>query len=136
MHVMVTEARFGDSDRLVQLLRTIGVRVTPCHDRVGYCRVLRPGGHCPLDRAADQVDLVVDVRDAGTELTAREYGAVCGVRARRPVWIVSPDLDTPTAAPAALRDNVTVVSEQELLTMCQRRNRATAGSLLGPQARC
>src|SRR5205807_1781358 len=48
---------------------------------VGICRVLGPGGRCPLD-GPDPVDLVVDVRPPVSELTAREFGVVCGVRAR------------------------------------------------------
>jgi hypothetical protein len=124
MHVLVTEAHFGDGDRVVGLLRAIGVRVSCCHDRVGYCRALRPGDHCPLDR--EPVDFVVDVRGAGAELTAREYGAVCAARARRPVWIVPADPSMPAQVPAALRDLAILATEEDLLTMCQRVDHAAA----------
>jgi hypothetical protein len=133
MHVLVTEAHFGDGDRLVGALRAIGVQVTRCHDRVGYCRALRPGDHCPLDREPlyrEPVDFVVDVRGAGTELTAREYGAVCAVRAQRPVWVVPAHPSMPAQVPLALRDQAVLATEEELLTMCQRVGHAAAAARL------
>ncbi|MGH3994791.1 MAG: hypothetical protein ACRDSN_20305 [Pseudonocardiaceae bacterium] len=122
MHVLVTEAHFGDSDRLVRQLRGLGMRVSTCHERVGYCRVLGPGGRCPLDDLTGPPDVVVDVRGTGNELTAREYGAVCAVRAMRPVWVVSADPELPVEIPAALRDLAITATQEEFLTMCQRRH--------------
>jgi hypothetical protein len=120
MHVLVTDAHFGASDRLVQRLQQLDVRVTRCHDQVGYCRALQLGARCPLDDLGT-VDLVVDVRGTGDELTAREYGVVCGERARRPVWIVGSDPDVPVTIPAAVRDIAIPATEQEFLTRCQAR---------------
>jgi hypothetical protein len=131
MHVLVTEAHFGGSDRLIQRLRALGVRVTGCHDKVGYCRVLQSGGSCPLDASTDRVDLVVDVRGAGEELTAREYGAVCAVRDRRPVLIVGVDPDVPVVIPAGLRGHAIATTEEELVTMCLRRDQTLAAARLG-----
>jgi hypothetical protein len=131
MHVLLTEAHFGEGDRLAQRLRELGVWVTLCHDRVGYCQVLRPGGRCPLDDLTDLVDAVVDVRGSDAELTAREYGAVCAVRAGRPVWIVGTDSDVPVAVPAALRDVAHTATEEEFLALCVRRDHAAAAARLG-----
>jgi hypothetical protein len=131
MHVLLTEAQFGDGDRLAQRLRELGVRVTLCHDRVGYCQVLRPGGRCPLDGFTDLVNAVVDVRGAGAELTAREYGAVCAVRAGRPVWIVGTDPDGPVVVPAALHDVARTATEEEFLALCVRRDHTAAAARLG-----
>lgn len=127
MHVLVTEGHFGDSDDLVEKLRAIGVQVTGCHDRVGYCRVLRPGGRCPLDDFTGNVDLVADVRGSGDELTVREYGAICAVRARRPLWIIPADPDIPVVAPPGLRNHAVVATEAELLTLCLRRHPSFTG---------
>jgi hypothetical protein len=131
MHVLMTEAHFGDGDRLAQRLRQLGVRVTQCHDRVGYCQVLRPGGRCPLDDLTDLVDAVVDVRGPGEELTAREYGAVCAVRAGRPVWVVGADPDAPAVVPAALRHVSRTATEDEFLAQCLLRHPAAAAARLG-----
>lgn len=123
MHVLVTESHFGEADRLVERLDAIGVQVSRCHDEVGECRVLAPGGHCPLDTLTNPAELVVDVRGAGAELTVREYGTVCAVRARRPVWLVGTDPQVPVVVPPGLRDIAIVATEEELLTHCQRRCR-------------
>ena len=65
MHVLVTEARFGDSDRLVARLRELGIRVTGCHDRVQQCRALVPGQRCPVDDFVDPIDWQPDLTPAG-----------------------------------------------------------------------
>jgi hypothetical protein len=117
MHVLVTEARFGDADRLARRLREAGARVSMCHDRAGYCRVLRPGGRCPLDAITDPADLVVDVRGAGEDLTVREYGVVCAVRAMRDVVVVPADPGIPVVVPAGLADVATGMTEEQFLEM-------------------
>jgi len=121
MNVLVTEAHFGASDRLVQRLRELGVRVTACHERVGFCKALQLGSRCPLDDYTDTVDLVVDVRGTNEELTTREYGMICGERAKRPVWVVGSDPDVPVVVPPAARDFAIPATEDELLLRCQRR---------------
>jgi hypothetical protein len=131
MHVLVTEAQFGDGDRLARRLREFGIRVTTCHDRVGFCQALVPGGRCPLDDLAGPVDVVVDVRGPGEELTAREYGAVCAVRAGRPLWIVGPDPDAPAAVPVALRDLARTATEEDFLALCLRRDHAAVAARVG-----
>lgn len=123
MHVLVTEAHAGDSDRLVRRLRAVGVRVTACHEGVAFCQALEPGGGCPLDDFTDHVDLVVDVRGAGDELHSREYGVICAERARRPVWIISNNPDAPVVVPVAVREFAIPATEEELLVECQRRHR-------------
>jgi len=119
MHVLVTEAQFGNADRIVRRLRDHGVRVSSCHDRVGYCRALPPGGRCPLDEITDPVDLVVDVRGGGDELTVREYGVVCAARAMRDVVVVPAEPATPASVPVGLRGIATAVEEDELVASCQ-----------------
>lgn len=99
MRVLITEALFGDSDDLAETLHGVGAHVSRCHERAGICRALAPGRRCPLDER-DGVDLVVDVRAQLPELTAREYGAVCAVRARIPLVIVSPTV-RPALAPSS-----------------------------------
>lgn len=131
MHILVTESRFGDADRLIERLRATGVRVTRCHDEVGECRVLAPGGRCPLDDLTDTAQVVVDVRGAGEEITAREYGVVCGVRAMRPVWLVGVDPEVPVVVPAGLRDVALVTTEDDLVALCQRRDPTSTAARLG-----
>ena len=117
MHVLITEARFGDADDVVTSLRGAGCHVTRCHERVGICRALAPGGHCPLD-GRDHVDLVVDVRARLPELTAREYGAVCAVRARIPLAIVSATGEVPVVPPG-LEHRAAAVTKAELVGACR-----------------
>jgi len=131
MHILVTEAHFGDSTRLVERLRALGVEVTNCHDKVGYCRVLQPGGRCPLEAFTVNIDLVVDVRGSSEDLTAREYGAVCAVRAMRPVWIVPADPSVPAVVPAGLRSHAIAATEEQLLVLCQRRNQTGVAGQVG-----
>lgn len=131
MHVLVTEARFGAADRIVERLRESGVRVSTCHDRVGYCRALGPGRRCPLDDITDPVDLVVDVRGVGEELTAREFGVVCGVRAMRGVFVVPADPGLAPVVPAGLRTFATGVTEDELIEACQQAEQTRAAARAG-----
>lgn len=113
MHVLVTEAKFGDSDRLVERLRRLGCRVSTCHGQSGLCRVLAPGDHCPLDRH-EPVDLMVDVRDGCDELTSREFGTVCAIRAEVPLLIVGVDPAVPAVVPAGLQRFARAVSADHL----------------------
>ena len=123
MHVLLTEASFGDADFLVRHLREAGCLVSRCHDRAGVCRALAPGGRCPLDEPFAQPDLVVDVRGREPELTAREYGVVCAVRDRVPIALVSADPDVPAAVPPGLENRVTVIDVDGLLSTCRAATR-------------
>jgi hypothetical protein len=120
MHVLVTEAQFGIADRIIRRLGEIGVRVSTCHDRAGYCRVLQPGGRCPLDAITDPVDLVVDVRGAGEQLTVREYGVICAVRAMRQVKMVPAERGMPVVVPSGLRDLTATMTEDQLVAACRQ----------------
>ncbi|HEX9335925.1 MAG TPA: hypothetical protein VF892_08560 [Pseudonocardiaceae bacterium] len=114
MHVLLTEAQFGDADELAERLRAVGCHVSGCHRRTGICRALAPGGICPLD-GADPVDLVVDARTPDPELTAREFGVVCALRARVPVAIVPAG----AGVPAGLESRVLVLTQDELVEVCR-----------------
>src|SRR5436305_2059676 len=74
MHVLLTEASFGDADFLVQPLRDTGCRVSRCHNRAGLCRALVRTSACPLDERTDPPVPLVDVRGQGDALTAPECG--------------------------------------------------------------
>jgi hypothetical protein len=117
MHVLLTEAMFGDADELAERLRAVGCRVSGCHRRTGICRALAPAGICPLD-AADPVDLVVDVRTPDPELTTREYGVICGLRAGLPVAIVPAGAGAPVVPPG-LEDRVLALTQDELVDTCR-----------------
>lgn len=125
MHVLITEARFDDAQEVAERLHDAGCHVTRCHDRVGICRALAPAGHCPLDNR-EPVDLVVDVRAASPELTAREYGAVCAVRARIPLAIVSATDELPVVPPG-LERRAAAVTRTELLDACRTAMRDEIG---------
>ncbi|HVV19872.1 MAG TPA: hypothetical protein VHF06_10585 [Pseudonocardiaceae bacterium] len=118
MHVVVTEAAFGESASVVDALRAAGHQVSACHDRSGLCQALRPGRRCPLDRGAP-ADLMVDVRGQEPELTAREFGVVCAVRERVPVAVVGVDPLVPPRVPEGLRSHVTVATVAGLLRACR-----------------
>lgn len=130
MRVLVTEAGFGDSDRLVERLRGVGVEVIPCHEATGLCRALTAGG-CPLDHQDGSVDLVLDVRGMADGLTAREYGAVCAVRAGVPLRIVSAEPGLPAVAPAGLRTTAAVMTEDEVVGVCSGADDVARATLLG-----
>ncbi|MGX7829594.1 hypothetical protein ACTG9Q_31340 [Actinokineospora sp. 24-640] len=115
-HVLLTEARFGDAEPVAARLRETGAQVSTCHGDSGLCRALAPGSSCPLDGRVDRVDLVVDVRGTDEELTVREYGVVCALRAGRPVFVVEADPLVEPAAPAGLTARVTVTSVARLAT--------------------
>lgn len=119
MHVLLTEAKFGDCDALAQPLRDNGCRVSRCHSREGICRALVPGLSCPLDDRADPPVLAVDVRGSGDEITAREFGVVCALRKQVPVALVPPEPGLPVAAPAGLADLATVTDAATLLATCR-----------------
>lgn len=131
MHVLITEAQFGDAERIGRRLREMGVRVSTCHERVGYCRALRPGGRCPLDAFTDPVELVVDVRGVGAELTIREYGVACALRAMRDVVVVPAEPELPVTVPAGLSEVVTGITEQELVEVIARGDQARAAASAG-----
>ena len=116
MHVLVTEQNPGQSADLVRRLRFLGCTVSTCHDgSTDICKGVVPGG-CPLE-GRRPADLVVDVRGE-RELTAREYGAVCGVRAGLPVALTGLDwLDKPPV-PDGLRHHVTAIRSNALLVGC------------------
>lgn len=116
MHVLLTEALFGDADPLADRLRAIGCQVSRCHQGSGICQALVPAGRCPLD-ARDPVDLIVDVRGQTAELTAREFGVVCGLRAGIPIVLVPAGGSRP-AVPPGLERRVSVVTEAELIDSC------------------
>ena len=117
MHILVTESRAGRSTRLVAQLRELGCRVSTCHDGPTVCRAVAPGGACPLD-GADPAGVVVDVRVGDGELTAREYGAVCGVRARRQVVFVDADEDRAASVPTGMNPHMTAVRVPALVRAC------------------
>jgi hypothetical protein len=119
MHVLLTEAMFGDADELADQLRAFGCHVSRCHSRAGICRALAPGGACPLD-GLDPLDLMVDVRSSIPELTAREFGVVCALRARMPVVIV-PVGDGVSMVPAGLEHRTIAVTREQLLQACRAR---------------
>lgn len=125
MHVMITEALFGDAREVTDLLRTAGCQVMRCHDRMGICCALAPGRQCPLDEG-NPVSLVVDVRAPLPELTVREYGAVCAVRARIPLAVVSTGEDAPIV-PAGLARWAAAVTRAELLDFCRTAMRHEVG---------
>ena len=117
MHLLVTESRAGCSARLVARLRELGCRVSTCHDSPTACRAVTPGGGCPLD-GMDPAGIVVDVRDGDGELTAREFGVVCGVRARRQVVFVDVDEDRQAAVPRGMNPHMTCVHMAALVRAC------------------
>lgn len=117
MHILVTESTFGDAARLTTSLRQLGCQVSTCHGTVGICRAFAPGDRCPLD-GGQPVDLVVDVRDQSAQLTAREYGVVCGTRAKLPVVLVSSAPEVPVRVPAGLESRTTGTTTDSLLSAC------------------
>ncbi|PXY22310.1 hypothetical protein [Prauserella muralis] len=127
MHVLVTEAYFGDSAGTVRRLREAGCRVSTCHTEAGLCKALAPGSRCPLD-VLDGVDLLVDVRSVGDELTAREFGTVCAVRARVPVVVVGADPDRRPTLPIGLESRVLPVRGRQLAATCRSWQRAHEAS--------
>ena len=117
MHVLVTETRPGGATRLVARLRELGCRVSTCHDNGTVCVAVAPGGGCPLD-GRDPAGVVVDVRADDAELTAREYGAVCGVRARRQVVFVHEDPERQPAIPRGMNPHMAAVRAPALVQAC------------------
>ncbi len=117
MHVLVTESSFGEAAWLAASLRASGCQVSTCHSTVGICRAFAPGDRCPLD-GGRPVDLVADVRDQSEQLTAREYGVVCGTRARLPVVLVSADPAVPVLVPPGLESRVIGTTTDRLLSAC------------------
>ncbi|GAB3490082.1 hypothetical protein [Amycolatopsis cihanbeyliensis] len=126
MHVLVTEAAFGDGDELVARLRAEGCTVSTCHSSSGICRALAPGAGCPLD-GPKPVALMVDVRSAGPELTAREFGVVCAVRAGLQVALVPAEPGLPMPVPPGLRNRTTVATADQLADACHHALRTEAG---------
>ncbi|WP_199434663.1 hypothetical protein [Qaidamihabitans albus] len=117
MHVLVTEARFGDAAATARELREFGCEVSTCHTEIGLCKALAPGSRCPLDLVAG-VDLMVDVRSADEVLTAREFGTVCAVRARVPVVVVDADPDRWPTLPIGLENRAAAIRGRRLAATC------------------
>lgn len=126
MHVLVTEANFGDSARVLSRLRDLGCRISTCHTGTGLCRALEPGSRCPLDEPGG-VDLLVDVRSVGAELTAREFGAVCAVRAGVPAAVTDSDAGRAPTVPIGLENHVTPAAGDRLDAACRGWLRANTG---------
>jgi hypothetical protein len=116
MRVLVTEQHPGQSKDLAQRLRYLGCTVSTCHgDTTDICNGAVPGG-CPLE-GRWPADLVIDVRGE-VEFTAREYGAVCGVRAGLPVVLTGLDWQDKPPVPDGLRPRVSAVRQNALLAGC------------------
>ncbi|MEV0067911.1 MULTISPECIES: hypothetical protein [unclassified Amycolatopsis] len=119
MHVLLTEATFGDCDPLYQPLRDNGCRVSRCRWQAGVWRALAPASSCPLDDVTDPPGLMVDVRDGGGGVTAREFGVVCALRARVSVVLVAPAPGVRAPAPAGLANRATIADVRTLLGACR-----------------
>jgi hypothetical protein len=116
MRILVTEQSPGQGKDLAQRLRYLGCVVSTCHDaNTDVCNGVVPGG-CPLE-GRWPADLVVDVR-ADQELTAREYGAVCGIRAGLPVVLTGLDWQDKPFVPDGLRHRATAIRQSALLIGC------------------
>ena len=66
------------------------------------------------------MDLVVDVRGAGEQLTVREYGVICAVRAMRQVKILPAERGMPVVVPSGLRDLTATMTEDQLVAACRQ----------------
>lgn len=117
MHVLVTESRPGCSTRLGAQLRELGCRVSTCHRGGTVCAAVAPGGGCPLD-SVNPAGVVVDVRTDDPEFAAREYGVVCGVRARRQVVFVHEDPERQPAIPRGMNPHMAAVRMPALVQAC------------------
>jgi hypothetical protein len=116
MRILVTEQNPGQGKDLVRRLRYLGCVVRTCHDdTTDMCNGVMPGG-CPLE-GPQQSDMVVDVR-GDKEFTAREYGAVCGVRAGLPVVLTGLDWQDKPPVPDGLRHRVSAIRQNALLAGC------------------
>lgn len=116
MHVLVTEQSPGQSDDLARRLRYLGCVVSTCHDSsTDICNGVVPGG-CPLE-GRQPADMVVAVRGE-RELTAREYGAVCGVRAGLPVALTGLGWQDKPPVPDGLRHRASAIRASALLVGC------------------
>ncbi|GAA3434936.1 hypothetical protein [Kutzneria kofuensis] len=116
MHILVTEQNPGQGEDLAQRLRYLGCTVSTCHDgSADICRGVVAGG-CPLE-GRRPADLVVGVRGE-RELTAHEYGAVCGLRAGLPVVLTGLDWKDKPPVPDGLRPRVSSVRRSALLNGC------------------
>ncbi|OXM45409.1 hypothetical protein [Amycolatopsis alba] len=118
MRVLLTEAVFGDADDVGKALRELGCRVSTCHSRAGLCRALAPGGRCPFDEA-DAPDLAVDVRSVEPELTTREFGVICALRARVPVILTPAPGTCGPMIPPGLESRVVTADGEELIEACR-----------------
>lgn len=117
MHVLVTESVFGDSDAVVAELRALGHQVSTCHGDGGMCRAVAAGSICPLDGPVG-VDLLIDVRGFEPEFTAREFGAVCAIRAGIPVALVSTAPHHLPELPAGLAGHAWTYSADQVEMAC------------------
>jgi hypothetical protein len=90
--------------------------VSTCHDgSTDICNGVVPGG-CPLE-GRSPADMVVAVRGE-RELTAREYGAVCGVRAGLPVALTGLGWQDKPPISDGLRNRVSAIRCDALLVGC------------------
>lgn len=122
MHILVTEASEGESKNVVESLAAAGHRVSTCHEAGSICRAMVPGGKCPLDLIYDPIEVTVGVRSGGRpELSTREYGLVCSVRADVPFVVTSAHERPSPAAPSGFADAVyAAVPESHLVDACGR----------------
>ncbi|WP_215543847.1 hypothetical protein [Amycolatopsis sp. CA-230715] len=63
--------------------------------------------------------MLVDIRGRGDHLTAREFGAVCAVRARVPVVLVPPVPEVPVEVPDGLENRVTIGDAEAVVRICR-----------------
>jgi hypothetical protein len=116
MHILVTEQNPGDSADLARRLRYLGCTVSTCHGSgIEICRGVTPG-RCPLE-GRRPVDLVVTVREE-RELTAREYGLVCGARSGLPLVLTALDRNDKPPVPDGLRRHAMAMRANALLVGC------------------
>jgi hypothetical protein len=116
MHVLVTEQNPGQCAELARRLRYLGCVVSTCHDgSTDICNGVVPGG-CPLE-GSSPADLVIGVRGE-REMTAREYGVVCGLRAGLPVVLTGLDWQDKPPVPDGLRNRVSAIRSSALLIGC------------------
>jgi hypothetical protein len=121
MRVLLTEATFEESVPIQAALGAAGFDVYPCHRRSGLCQAF--SSSCPLDLV--DVDVAVVVRSGGrSELTTREYGAVCAHRAGVPLLVTSADDLPAPAVPVGLAGPASAaVPRDELPEACRRISR-------------
>ena len=117
--VLVTGTEGWAVGHAAQLLRDAGFTVATCHDEgapLFPCRGLTGDGRCPID---DGVNVVLTVRPHPLpQLTRREVGVICGLRAGLPLVVAGSTVLHPFA------DHATEVVEgldgADLAAACER----------------